>query len=76
MAEPRKIELQSPEDLQHLIAVARRAANAKIDEALPKIEGPDAMRRRVEEDVHNVFPFLFKLPFPVSTNLGSDNNVY
>lgn len=65
MAEPRKIELQSPEDLQHLIAIARRAANEKIDQALPPMEGDaeDAMRKAVEKDVHNVF-YHSTSPYP------------
>ncbi|KAG0647169.1 hypothetical protein D0Z07_6990 [Hyphodiscus hymeniophilus] len=45
----RKIELQSPDDLQYLISNVRRAANEKIDKDLPPIEGEDRMRRRVEE---------------------------
>ena len=50
----RKIELQSPEDLQYLVSNIRRAANEKIDKDLPPIEGEDKMRRRVEELVHDV----------------------
>jgi hypothetical protein len=52
----RKIELQSIEDLQFLVGNIRRGANEKIDQALPTIEGEgeDAMRKRVEEDVHDV----------------------
>jgi kinetochor protein Mis14/NSL1 len=53
-SEFRKVELQSPADLQHLIATARRAARAKIDAAFPpsaapKDGGVDHVRRRVEE---------------------------
>lgn len=56
MAEPRRIELQSVEDLQYLISNVRRGANEKIDQALPPMEGEgeDAMRKAVEEDVHDV----------------------
>jgi kinetochor protein Mis14/NSL1 len=50
----RKIELQSPDDLQYLVSNVRRAANEKIDKDLPPIEGEDKMRERVEELVHNV----------------------
>ena len=50
----RKIELQSPDDLQYLVSNVRRAANEKIDKDLPPIEGEDKMRQRVEELVHNV----------------------
>ncbi|EKD15069.1 uncharacterized protein L3040_003730 [Drepanopeziza brunnea f. sp. 'multigermtubi'] len=55
----RKIELQSPDDLQFLISNIRRAANEKIDKDLPPIAGEDELRERVEELVHayinNVF---------------------
>jgi len=50
----RKIELQSPDDLQYLISNVRRAANEKIDKDLPPIEGEDKMRERVEELVNEV----------------------
>lgn len=50
----RRIELQSPDDLQYLITNVRRAANEKIDKDLPPIEGEDKMRERVEELVHQV----------------------
>jgi len=50
----RKIELQSPDDLQYLVSNVRRAANEKIDKDLPPIEGEDKMRERVEELVHSV----------------------
>lgn len=52
----RKIELQSPDDLQYLISNVRRAANEKIDRDLPPIEGEDKMRRRVEDLVQEVCP--------------------
>jgi len=64
----RKIELQSPDDLQYLISNVRRAANEKIDKDLPPIEGEDRMRRRVEELVNDVYTLL--LPFP-TPNLPS-----
>lgn len=57
----RKIELQSPDDLQYLISNVRRDALEKIDRDLPPIEGEDRMRRRVEDlvqEVHSRFPFL------------------
>jgi hypothetical protein len=50
----RKIELQSPDDLQYLISNVRRAAHEKIDRDLPPIEGEDRMRRRVEDLVQEV----------------------
>jgi kinetochor protein Mis14/NSL1 len=54
--EHRKIELQSPEDLKYLITNVRRAANEKINRALPAMpsEGEDALRLKVEELVHEV----------------------
>lgn len=50
----RKIELQSPDDLQYLVSNIRRAANEKINKDLPPIKGEDKLRERVEEIVHNV----------------------
>lgn len=50
----RKVELQEADDLRYLINNARRAANTKIDLALPPIEGEDALRSKVEELVHGV----------------------
>ncbi|EDN97275.1 predicted protein [Sclerotinia sclerotiorum 1980 UF-70] len=50
----RKIELQSPDDLQYLVANVKRAAREMIDRDLPPIEGEDAMRRLVEEIVGEV----------------------
>lgn len=50
----RKIELQSPDDLQYLVSNIRRAANEKIDKDWPPIEGEDKIRERVEELVHSV----------------------
>lgn len=61
----RKIELQSPDDLQYLISNIRRAANEKIDKDLPPIEGEDKMRERVEELVHEVC-LVLNPPHPVS----------
>lgn len=60
----RKIELQEPDDLRYLIANVRRAADAKIDLALPPIEGEDALRQKVEELVHAVRPILSRVPVP------------
>ncbi len=51
----RKIELQSPDDLQYLVSNIRRAANEKIDRDLPPMEGEDELRRRVEEDINIVW---------------------
>jgi hypothetical protein len=50
----RKIELQTPDDLQYLVSNIRRAANEKIDKDWPPIEEEDTMRKRVEELVHDV----------------------
>lgn len=53
----RKVELQSPLDLQYLIANVQRAAREKLDRHLPPDaapEGEDAMRKRVEELVDEV----------------------
>ena len=65
----RRIELQSPDDLQYLVSNVRRAANEKIDKDLPPIEGEDKMRERVEELVHSVrlFPWTSYCPTPVYT---------
>jgi len=62
----RKIELQSPDDLQYLISNVRRAANEKIDKDLPPIEGEDKMRRRVEELVQDYISIVFHT---TSTNI-------
>jgi kinetochor protein Mis14/NSL1 len=64
-SEFRKIELQSPADLQHLLATARRAARAKIDAAFPpsaapKDGGVDHVRRRVEELVDEYIRSTFE----------------
>lgn len=66
-SEFRKVELQSPADLQHLVATAKRAAREKIDRALPPSaaangtsgEG-DMLRRRVEELVDEYIQTTFK----------------
>ena len=66
-SEFRKVELQSPADLQHLEATARRAARAKIDRALPPSaaangssgEG-DVLRRRVEQLVDEYIKNTFQ----------------
>jgi kinetochor protein Mis14/NSL1 len=66
-SEFRKVELQSPADLQHLEATARRAAREKIDRALPPSaaanassgEG-DVLRRRVEELVDEYIRTAFR----------------
>ena len=53
----RKVELQSPADLQYLIANVSRAAREKMDRHLPPDaapEGEDAMRKRVEQLVEEV----------------------
>lgn len=60
----RKIELQSPDDLQYLISNVRRAANEKIDKDLPPIEGEDKMRTRVEKLVQEVCLFPSSIPIP------------
>lgn len=63
----RKIELQSPDDLQYLISNVRRAAHEKIDRDLPPIEGEDRMRRHVEDLVQEVscrHPFLKLITLP------------
>lgn len=54
----RKIELQEQDDLRYLINNTRCRASEKIDEALPPIQGEDALRRRVEELVHEVSFFI------------------
>jgi len=57
----RKIELQSPDDLQYLITNVRRAARAKIDKDLPPMPGLDAdpMRARVETLVQEYIRAVF-----------------
>ena len=62
----RKIELQSPDDLQYLISNVRRAAHEKIDRDLPPIEGEDRMRQHVEDLVQEV---CFSPPCAISRSL-------
>ena len=50
----RRVELQEVDDLRYLLNNARRAANTKIEHALPPIVGEDALRSKVEELVHGV----------------------
>ena len=61
----RRVELQSPADLQFLEANVRRAARQKIDLHLPPAAAPegeeDALRRRVEKEVDDVS--LLDCPF-------------
>ncbi|KAF2436121.1 hypothetical protein EJ08DRAFT_692006 [Tothia fuscella] len=64
-SEFRKIELQSPADMQHLLSVARRAARDKIDAAFPPSAAPkdgedDGVRRRVEELVEGYILDTFR----------------
>ncbi|KAH0543979.1 hypothetical protein FGG08_001746 [Glutinoglossum americanum] len=66
----RKIELQSPEDLRYLIDNVSRRAREKIDLNLPPSaapEGEDALRRRVEELVHEFEPYDRRLHTRVQT---------
>jgi len=62
----RKIELQDPKDLSYLIANVTRAAREKIDQHLPPDAAPegedDAMRKRVEQLVHEVHSPVPSLP--------------
>jgi hypothetical protein len=60
-SEFRKIELQSPADLQHLIATAKRAARQKIDLAFPQSAAShdDELRRRVEALVDDYIKGVF-----------------
>ncbi|KAH7382820.1 hypothetical protein BKA64DRAFT_760880 [Cadophora sp. MPI-SDFR-AT-0126] len=68
----RKIELQSPDDLQYLISNVRRAANEKIDKDLPPIEGEDKMRERVEELVNEYINNVFRTSSENITINGMD----
>lgn len=56
----RKIELQSPDDLQYLVSNIRRAADAEIEKNLPKMDDgvEDDMRPRVEQLVEEVLPSI------------------
>jgi len=71
----RKVELQEADDLSYLITNVRRAADAKIDLALPPIEGEDALRQKVEELVHAVRPIprLSSLHLPLSHFLATSH---
>lgn len=66
----RKIELQSPDDLQYLISNVRRAAHEKIDRDLPPIEGEDRMRRHVEDLVQDYISQVFLTTSPNITING------
>ena len=57
----RKIELQSPDDLQYLISNVRRVARQMIDKDLPPMPGmdEDPMRQRVEELVQDYIRRVF-----------------
>lgn len=68
----RKIELQSPDDLQYLISNVRRDALEKIDRDLPPIEGEDRMRRRVEDLVQEVRYAIFPSHGP-NADIRSDH---
>lgn len=62
----RKIELQSPADLNYLRANATRAAHAKLDLHFPPSAAPesgdDAMKMRVQELVDQVCRNCYTLP--------------
>ncbi|CAM1509091.1 Fc.00g028300.m01.CDS01 [Cosmosporella sp. VM-42] len=63
----RKIELQSPEDLSFLIANVRRAAEARLNEAFPHVEGnegEDELRNKIEELVTEYIDKTFSLASP------------
>jgi len=57
----RKIELQSPDDLQYLISNVRRVARQMIDKDLPPMPGmdEDPMRQRVEQLVQDYIRRVF-----------------
>jgi hypothetical protein len=66
----RKIELQSPEDLAYLLGNVRRAAEDRLNEAFPPVEGAageeDELRTQIEKLVMEVCrfpPFFSLLPF-------------
>ncbi|ESZ90348.1 hypothetical protein SBOR_9267 [Sclerotinia borealis F-4128] len=60
----RKIELQSPDDLQYLVVNVKRVAKEMIDRDLPPIEGEDAMRTLVEEIVSEYIQKTFNTASP------------
>lgn len=57
----RKIELQTTEDLQYLVANARRAAKEYLDKDFPpdlRDEGDNALHERIERNVDEVCTFF------------------
>jgi hypothetical protein len=53
----RKVELQSPEDLQYLVANARRAAKEYLDKDFPpdlRDEGDNTLHQQIEKNVDEV----------------------
>jgi kinetochor protein Mis14/NSL1 len=53
----RKVELQTPEDLQYLVANARRAAKEYLDKDFPpdlRDEGDNTLHERIEKNVDEV----------------------
>lgn len=65
----RRIELQSPDDLQYLVSNIRRAADTEIEKNLPRMEGEstkDEMRDRVEVLVEEVCIWLLFTLLPTS----------
>lgn len=58
----RKIELETNDDLRHLIQLARNAATQHLDRDLPRTEGEDEYRAKVEELVHAVRSLPSPLP--------------
>ncbi|KAL3426286.1 hypothetical protein PVAG01_03077 [Phlyctema vagabunda] len=74
----RKIELQSPEDLQYLIANVRRVADERIEKDLPPLALPagqkDELKGRVEELVHDYITRVFTSASPNISINGLDVN--
>lgn len=72
----RKIELQSAEDLNYLIANVRRAAAAHINDAFPPVpssdpsDGEDELRQRIEALVEEYISRTFALAAPNLTING------
>ncbi|KAI1344523.1 hypothetical protein F5Y15DRAFT_411354 [Xylariaceae sp. FL0016] len=66
METQRKIELQTPEDLAYLVANVRRAAAARIDEAIPldPAHGEYDLRTQIEELVDEYITKTFTLASP------------
>lgn len=52
--EQRRIELQSRDDLTHLIANIRREATKQLDHAVPESRGNNEFRNQIEELVDEV----------------------